>query len=421
MKDLEHLIVSLQKSIDNRDPHIKSIKNPTLLLKSLKELDHLIGNQNIKESVASQVSHLIVDQGRQVKNDDMMLNCLLVGSPGCGKTKIGTILAKIWYALGFLKGGKSHVQTAPCFTDRFKNNEEDNTMFNIFLFIILLWVVGLTWSFYSNYGGLMTLILIITLIVVLVAIFYYTQIDKSNKDIKDIVYKNYEHIEEHIHDHEMIKIVSRVDFIGGFLGSSALKTQKLLEESLGKVLFVDEAYSLYQSSQDSFGFEALTALNLFMSEHPNEIIVIFAGYLDKIEQGPFAAQSGLARRFMWQFKCEGYNSEELFDIFKSKTSHKKWILEKPHEMQKLFDEYYEHFTNFGGDCEKIFFFSTLEHSKEFMNGDIDMNTLKVEHVRRGILKLLENSITGKSESKNLTQYECEDIKETLKKYMQSNY
>ncbi len=311
-----------------------------------------------------------------------------------------------------------------CFIDRFKT-EEDNTMFNIFLFVILLWIIGLTWHFYSNYGGLMTLILIITLIVVLVAIFYYynNQIDKTEKDIKDIIYKNdhQESVQDYVKDNDIITIVSRHHLVGQFVGSTALKTQKLLEDNLGKVLFIDEAYSLYQSREDSFGAECLNTLNLFMSEHPNEIIIIFAGYLDKIEQGPFRAQCGLARRFMWQFKCEGYNSEELFEIFKSKTSHKKWILEKPHEMQKLFDEYHEHFTNFGGDVEKIFFFSKLEHSSEAIHGNIDINTLKVDHVRKGILKLLENSITGKSESKNLTDYECEDIKDTLKKYMQSNY
>ena len=416
MKDLENLILSLQKSISKRDPHIKSIRNPSLLLKSLKELDALIGNHNIKESVASQVSHLIVDQGRDVKNNDMMLNCLLVGSAGVGKSLVGKILAKIWYSLGCIKGGKPTIK--PSFTDHFKHtSSEENPMFNVFLLVAFLWLVGLTWSFYSNYGGFMTLILIFTLFVVLVAIFYYYN-DKP-QDKKDKYEKSQdEYVVDYTRDEDMIKIVSRVDFVGGYLGSSAIKTQKLLEESLGKVLFVDEAYSLYQSPQDTFGFEALTTLNLFMSEHPNEIIVIFAGYQDKIEQGPFKSQSGLARRFMWQFKCEGYNSEELFEIFKSKTSCKKWILEKPHDIQKLFEEYYDAFPNYGGDIEKLFFFSTLEHSKEFITNDIDINTLKVEHVRKGILKLMDNSIVSQTESKNLTQEECDDITETFKRYMQ---
>ena len=420
MKDLENLIISLQKSIERRDPHIKTIKNPTLLLKSLKELDNLIGNNNIKENIASQVSHLIVSQGRKVKDDDLMLNCLLTGSAGVGKSLIGTILAKIWYSLGFIKGGKTVKPIAPSFTDQFKQSEE-NPAFNIFLFVILLWIIGLTWSFYSNYGGLLTLLLIISLFVVLVGIFYYYQnndnkIDKNNNDT--IHHKNY-NVPEHIQDDDIIKIVSRVDFVGPYVGSTSIKTQKLLEDNLGKVLFVDEAYSLFQSREDSFGIECLTTLNLFMSTHPNEIIIIFAGYQDKIERGPFLAQSGLSRRFMWQFKCEGYNSEELFEIFQTKTNKKEWILEKPHEMQKLFDEYYDAFPNFGGDCERLFFFSQLEHSKDFIKEDIDINTLKVEHVRRGILKLMENSITNQSYSKEMTQ-ERDDITETLKSFMQKN-
>ena len=421
MKDLEHLILSLQKSIAKRDPHIKSIRNPSLLLKSLKELDALIGNHNIKESVASQVSHLIVSQGRKVKNNDLMLNALIVGTPGCGKTLVGTILAKIWYSLGFLKGGKPKSQNLPSFTDQFKNTtSEDNPMFNVFLLVAFLWLVGLTWSFYSNYGGLMTMVLIFTLFVVLVAIFYYYQNnDKKNIDEKTI--KNY-NIPEHIPDDDIIRIVSRSDLVGSFCGSTALKTRKLLEENLGKVLFIDEAYSLYQSREDSFGAECLNELNLFMSMHPDEIIIIFAGYLDKIEEGPFRQQVGLKRRFMWQFKCEGYDSSELFEIFKTKTTKEEWILEKPHEMKKLFDEYYDAFGNYGGDCQKVLYFSTLEHSAEFINAneddDIDINILKVEHVRKGIMKLMENSITGQPESKNLTQEECDDITETLKHYMQ---
>ena len=427
MKDLENLIISLQKSIERRDPHIKTIKNPTLLLKSLKELDNLIGNNNIKQSISTQVSHLIVSQGRKVKDDDLMLNALIVGFPGCGKSLIGTILAKIWYSLGFLKGGKSSPPiSTPSFTDQFKQTE-DNPAFNIFLFVILLWIIGLTWSFYSNYGGLLTLLLIISLFVVLVGIFYYYQnndnkIDKNNNN-DTINHKNY-NVPEHIQDDDIIRIVSRSQMVGAFCGSTALKTRKVLEESLGKVLFVDEAYSLYQSRDDSFGAECLNEINLFMSQHPNEIIIIFAGYLDKIEEGPFRNQPGLKRRFMWQFKCEGYNSEELFEIFKTKTSKKQWILEKPHEMKKLFNEYHDTFTNFGGDCEKVFYFSTLEHSSEFMNcdedDDIDINTLKVEHVRKGILKLMENSVTGQSESKDMTQRERDDITETLKSFMQKS-
>lgn len=442
MKDLDNLIIRLQKGIVKKSAYINTIRDPFLLIKALKELNELIGNNQIKESVAKQISYLILEKSREAKDDEIMLNTVLLGRPGCGKTEIGKKLAKIWYALGYLKGA----QTAPkpkFNFDSFKpDNVEDQNMFNIFLFILLIWVVALTWNFYMSYGSLLTIILIITLIVVVAAIFYNSKTDvknvKEKKDVNVPVIKT----EQKVNDSDIITVVSRVNFVGGFIGSSALKTQKLLEDNLGKVLFIDEAYSLINSPDDPYGSESLNVLNLFMSEHPNEIIIIFAGYEDLLKNTIFKVQPGLKRRCMWQFECEGYDHKELYDIFKLKLDRKKWTIDDEENTKKLFKQHYDAFKEQGGSVDKIIFFSSLEHADEYLeNQEIGLKNLKINHIQKGIERLIKNSVTDTiDESKtsnpytdymnmfknknnkkkedvieNLTFEECENIKEVLMK------
>lgn len=401
MRDLELLIIKLKHGIEKKSSYIKSIRNPRLLVNSLIELNSLIGNNKIKDSVAIQISHLIMNKRRiSLDNDiedDVMLNAVLYGEPGVGKTLIGTKLAKIWYSLGYLKGNKNTNN----FTNYYNlpNNTDDDNIYIILFIIFLIWILSLTWNFYTNYGGFLTsLIIIIFFIIAIIIIYNLYNTNNSNKNNDKPLDKNKNMNEKYTQpaDDCMIKVVSRADFVGKYVGHTAQITNKLLEDNLGKVLFVDESYSLLQSMDDSFGMEALTALNLFLSNHPNEIIVIFAGYRDLLEAGPFTAQPGLKRRFMWQFDCEGYTIDELFDIFKYKLNKKKLNLENEENTKQLFIKYYDCFPNYGGDIEKTIFFSCLEQSRDFMNNEnlVDINTLNTNQIERGILKLIDNNITS---------------------------
>lgn len=91
-------------------PFLESIRYPDLLVSSLEELNELIGNHSVKDSVATQVAYLIAvktsKSDSHIENDHVMLNTILYGPPGVGKTLVGTKLAKIWYSLGFLDGSK---------------------------------------------------------------------------------------------------------------------------------------------------------------------------------------------------------------------------------------------------------------------------------------------------------------------------
>lgn len=445
MSELSTLISRLQTGIRKNASYLSTIRHPRLLVASLRELNGLIGNDKVKDSVATQVSHLIMIKRRalenpHIKEDDVMLNTVLYGPPGVGKTLIGSKLAKIWYSLGYLDGSRNaqerRGQIGEAIKDMLKDSgassgSDDTTLllYIMFVFImILVTVLSMTWSFYSRFGGWLTVLVIVILLITIIAVGYYLnsilnendttsdnldQVRNTNEDkpapIRDeaplenpLLDEGEGEGEERAppmympSDEQVIKVVTRADFVDRYVGWSDKKTLKLLNENLGKVLFVDEAYSLVTDVHDSFGMEVLTTINLFLSQHSREIIVIFGGYKDLMDNGIFSFQPGLKRRFMWQFDCSGYNEEQMFEIFRLQLRKKGWGLTDIDGTKQLFKIHKGCFPAFGGDTERLTFFAELEHSRDFLRSErgIEINRLTPEHVRKGIAKLQENTISS---------------------------
>lgn len=107
--------------------------------------------------------------------------------------------------------------------------------------------------------------------------------------------------------------VSRSDLVGEYLGSTAIKTNKVIESALGGVLFIDEAYSLYTSNNDQFGLEAIDALVKGMEDHRSDLVVILAGY-DQEMTNFLRSNSGLESRFKKIIHFPDYTDEELLEI-----------------------------------------------------------------------------------------------------------
>lgn len=99
---------------------------------------------------------------------------------------------------------------------------------------------------------------------------------------------------------QLIKILNRSDFVDKYVGWTYYKCNKILEENLGKVIFIDDACSLVVDINDSFGIEALTAIDTFLINHPKQII-IFSGYQDSIERGILTFNPGLKHKISWKF------------------------------------------------------------------------------------------------------------------------
>jgi DNA polymerase III delta prime subunit len=209
---------------------------------------------------------------------------------------------------------------------------------------------------------------------------------------------DYSSEDKNIDVNNFVKIVSRDDFIAGYLGQSALKTEKLLRESLGKVLFIDEAYSLVNDEKDSYGREAATVLNRFMSEHPDELIVIFAGYKDLMAETIFRYQPGLKSRCAWTFEIDGYTEKGLTEIFKSQISHSGWALDTNINLDKFFKKHINNFKAYGRDTHRLVFYCKMCYAETVFNNNESHNKIITKKILNcGINYLKQNQIKDGSE------------------------
>ena len=106
----------------------------------------------------------------------------------------------------------------------------------------------------------------------------------------------------------------RSALVAGYLGQTAIKTQKVIQEALGGVLFIDEAYALAGEGEDSYGKEAIETLLKGMEDHRDDLVVIVAGY-DELMHRFIDSNPGLRSRFNKYFHFPDYNGDELVKIF----------------------------------------------------------------------------------------------------------
>jgi hypothetical protein len=170
--------------------------------------------------------------------------------------------------------------------------------------------------------------------------------------------------------------VRRSDLIAGFLGQTALKTAEVLKSVRGGVLFIDEAYSIGNSSgkdtQDSYSKECLDLINQSLTEmregDDKYFILMIAGYKDELKRNFFGMNDGLERRFSIHFTMEPYNAKELVDIFIKKVLENGWGIERGALTEEFMKEHYSCFKFFGGDMELLFVKCKITHSKNLLAG-----------------------------------------------------
>ena len=105
----------------------------------------------------------------------------------------------------------------------------------------------------------------------------------------------------------------RSGLVAGYVGQTAIKTQKKIEEAMGGVLFIDEAYTLNQKDEN-FGQEAIDTILKAMEDHRDEFIVIVAGYTE-LMKAFVESNPGLKSRFNKFFEFPDYTVDELQQIF----------------------------------------------------------------------------------------------------------
>lgn len=107
--------------------------------------------------------------------------------------------------------------------------------------------------------------------------------------------------------------VSRAELVGRYQGHTATNTKRAFERARGGVLFIDEAYSLMNNERDSFGKEAIDTIIQEMENNRENMVVIFAGYPQEMEEF-IGVNPGMRSRISKRFHFEDYNSSEIFEI-----------------------------------------------------------------------------------------------------------
>ena len=107
--------------------------------------------------------------------------------------------------------------------------------------------------------------------------------------------------------------VGRSDLVGRFVGWTAPTVKRKFAEAKGGVLFIDEAYSLVDDRDGLYGDEAINTIVQEMENHREDVIVIFAGYPDKME-GFLQKNPGLRSRIAFHVSFKDYDADELCDI-----------------------------------------------------------------------------------------------------------
>jgi probable Rubsico expression protein CbbX len=143
--------------------------------------------------------------------------------------------------------------------------------------------------------------------------------------------------------------VTRDDLVGQYIGHTAPKTKEVLKRALGGVLFIDEAYYLYRPENErDYGQEAIEILLQEMENHRDDLVVILAGYQDRMERF-FRSNPGLSSRIAHHIDFPDYTPAELFEIALLMIEQLQYRLSP--EAEVAFQEYIErrrlrpHFAN----------------------------------------------------------------------------
>ena len=150
----------------------------------------------------------------------------------------------------------------------------------------------------------------------------------------------------------------RSKLVAGYAGQTAIKTNQLIDSALGGVLFIDEAYTLKTSDNDSFGGEAIDTLLKRLEDDRGKFICIVAGYTDQMHDF-IDSNPGLKSRFTQTIHFDDYTPDELTEIFLSLAKDKSFTIdeETKNAIHRQFEQLYlRRDKNFGNarEARRIF-------------------------------------------------------------------
>lgn len=444
---LTDFINSLEVLFKAKNLLVSKVKNQPELVEALRNLNDLVEMHDAKEMVINQTQDLLLDSISDTPKVGQMSHVCIFGPPGTGKSKLGLCLAKIWNSLGLIKSKEIQVTsevnknlTSYELFDKVKtivNGKPDPSKSSVVNRVKSLMKdpkkshdeiieeleqlvqkkesrlkrlsdrnaerIGLSRNSFSLINNIekckhrfQELKFLDRLRENLTKI--TTTLEEDS--LKTLKIEDEVEVKE---DTKKFVIASRAEFVDLYVGWTAKKTRKFLEDNIGKVIFIDEAYSLINSDRDSFGSEALTEIIKFMSEHPGEIIIQFAGYKEKMRETIFHPEHGnpgLERRCAWTFNIEGYTPQGLAKIFEYQAIKMNWKIDSSVRLNKFLEIHKDDFTAYGGDTEKlVFYISLILAEEQFKDASVNPDTfkkqdiiIKTEHLEKGLVFLKKNKV-----------------------------
>ena len=120
--------------------------------------------------------------------------------------------------------------------------------------------------------------------------------------------------------------VTRDDLVGQYIGHTAPKTKEVLKKAMGGVLFIDEAYYLYRPDNErDYGQEAIEILLQVMENNRDDLVVILAGYADRMDRF-FESNPGFRSRIAHHIEFPDYSDGELFQIARNMLAAQNYSL-----------------------------------------------------------------------------------------------
>ncbi|SNW61915.1 ATPase AAA [Orpheovirus IHUMI-LCC2] len=373
---IERFITVLDNYSGWTDISLKKGINWDLVKKTLRDLDNMVGMRTVKTKLIEKLRDYVFDYILGNKKDIQYHHIMLCGPPGVGKTEIVKRLAKVFVAFRILDSGledsddnpdigtvqpkgltyrelialkdelnkeygkkktESNIDSTYYDDDRKRNNmnhrdrykEESDSKKRI-----RRDEDDSDEEKRINKSKKRRLVKIkeISRSRKMMDIIERKVLEKKNEAIKLLLNSKEE---------ELVVVVSRPDFIGKHYGDSEDKTRKLIEKNLGKIIFINEAYSLMSSHQDDYGREVLTMINRYMSDYNGRVAFAFDGYKDHLQKHLFDFQPGLKSRIGWIFEIEKYNVEELFMIFQKQCLSRCLLV--PDDVKPLFINKYKEY------------------------------------------------------------------------------
>jgi SpoVK/Ycf46/Vps4 family AAA+-type ATPase len=198
--------------------------------------------------------------------------------------------------------------------------------------------------------------------------------------------------------------VTRDDLIAGYLGQTAIKVKKVIDEC--GCIFIDEVYSLSNGPNDvdSFSKECIDTICEALSDRKKDLMVIIAGYEKEVERNFFNINPGLKSRFIWNFKIDKYDANELFHIFHKKLLDSDWSVLNDNDINlKWFEKNYNIFKHFGRDIEVLFSYIKICHSKRMFGNTKPENLKKItlDDLNNGLKSFKKNMIKDENPLPNI--------------------